>query len=84
MTEDEKTAYQKAYAPGTRIRLIRMGPDPRPVPEGTCGTVLRVDGLGTVHCLFDDGRQLGLLPGTDVFAVLGCMRKENDHDENED
>ena len=55
------------YAPGTRIQLDYMGDDPRPIPPGTKGTVRIVDDIGTVHCDFDNGRQLGLVPGEDSF-----------------
>ena len=58
------------YKPGTRIQLDRMGDDPRPIAPGTKGTVKLVDDIGTVHCIFDNGRGLGLIPGEDVFHVI--------------
>ena len=58
------------YPEGTRIMLDRMGEDPRPIPDGTRGTVLHVDDIGTVHCVFDNGRRLGLIPGEDRFHIL--------------
>ena len=57
------------YLPGTRIELDYMGDDPRPIPPGTKGTVRIVDDMGTVHCDFDNGRRLGLVPGEDVFHI---------------
>lgn len=57
------------YTPGTRIKLDYMGDDPRPIPPGTKGTVRIVDDMGTVHCDFDNGRHLGLVPGEDVFHI---------------
>ena len=57
------------YRPGTRIELDYMGNDPRPIPPGTKGTVRIVDDMGTVHCDFDNGRRLGLVPGEDVFHI---------------
>ena len=57
------------YVPGTRIQLDYMGDDPRPIPPGTKGTVRIVDDMGTVHCDFDNGRRLGLVPGEDVFHI---------------
>ena len=57
------------YTPGTRIQLDYMGDDPRPIPPGTKGTVRIVDDMGTVHCDFDNGRRLGLVPGEDVFHI---------------
>ena len=58
------------YRPGTRIELDYMGDDPRPILPGTKGTVRIVDDIGTVHCDFDNGRHLGLIPGEDVFHIL--------------
>ena len=58
------------YPPGTRIELVFMGDDPRPIAQGTRGTVRVVDDMGTVHCNFDNGRSLGLVPGEDVFRAI--------------
>ncbi len=62
--------YKELYKPGTRILLEQMGDDPRPIPPGTKGTVRVVDDMGTVHCDFDNGRRLGLVPGEDSFRRL--------------
>lgn len=69
MFVDQKMVkHMKAkYPKGTRIVLDCMGDDPRPIPPGTKGTVVLVDDIGTVHCSFDNGRQLGLVPGEDIF-----------------
>lgn len=67
------------YKPGTRIELDFMGDDPRPIPPGTRGTVRIVDDMGTVHCDFDNGRRLGLIPEEDVFhAVTERNRSERE------
>ena len=58
---------KETYLPGTRIELDYMGDDPRPIAPGTRGTVRIVDDIGTVHCDFDNGRHLGLVPGEDSF-----------------
>ena len=58
------------YPPGTRIMLDCMGDDPRPLPPGTKGIVRTVDDMGTVHCDFDNGRYLGLIPGEDSFHII--------------
>ncbi len=58
------------YPPGTRIMLLQMGDDPRPVEPNTRGTVRAVDDMGTLHCDFDNGRQLGVVPGEDSFRRL--------------
>ena len=58
------------YPRGTRVLLIEMGYDPRPVDPNTRGTVQHVDDMGTVHCKFDNGRCLGLIAGEDSFRKL--------------
>ena len=58
------------YPPETRIMLLQMGDDPRPVEDNTRGTVKAVDSLGTLHCDFDNGRSLGIVPGEDSFRRL--------------
>ena len=67
------------YPPGTRIQLDFMGDDPRPIPPGTKGTVRHVDDMGTVHCDFDNGRRLGLIPGEDSFHTI-TERTHSDRD----
>lgn len=67
------------YPPGTRIQLDFMGDDPRPIAPGTKGTVRSVDDIGTVHCDFDNGRRLGLVPGEDTFHVI-AERKRSERD----
>ena len=61
--------YKVLYPKGTRIELIAMGNDPRPIESGTKGTVDHVDDLGTVHCTFDNGRRLGLIPEEDKSSI---------------
>ena len=50
------------YPAGTRIMLLHMGNDPNPIAPNTRGTVVAVDDIGTVHCDFDNGRSLGIVP----------------------
>ena len=63
--------YQKAqrmkerYPSGTRIRLNSMEDPYAPIAPGTEGTVNFVDDIGTLHCTFDNGRTLGVVPGED-------------------
>ena len=47
-----------------------MGYDPHPIDSNTRGTVDHVDDMGTVHCNFDNGRRLGMVPGEDLFRKL--------------
>ena len=62
--------YKESYPTGTRIMLLQMGDDPHPVEPNTRGTVKFVDDMGTLHCDFDNGRQLGIVPGEDSFRKL--------------
>lgn len=62
--------YKELYPKGTRIEVIEMSDDPRPIEPGTKGTVDVVDDMGTVHCTFDNGRRLGLIPNVDVFQKI--------------
>ena len=71
MNKDAIELYKQLYPQGTRVEVIQMGDDePRPIPRGTKGTVISVDDMGTVHCTFDNGRILGLLPNVDVFKKI--------------
>ena len=71
---------KQQYPPGTRIELDYMGDDPRPIASGTRGTVRLVDDIGTVHCDFDNGRRLGLIPGEDAFHVVPQRAKSDRED----
>ena len=68
--EELARRYKELYKPGDRIMLECMGDDPRPIPPGTKGTVRVVDDMGTVHCDFDNGRSLGIIPKEDLFRKL--------------
>lgn len=68
--QKQAARYKEAYPSGTRVMLLHMGDDPRPIEDNTRGTVVCVDDIGTVHCNFDNGRRLGLVPGEDQFRRL--------------
>lgn len=74
------------YPPGTRILLLQMGDDPRPIEANTRGTVAVVDDMGTLHCDFDNGRHLGIVPGEDSFRRLTTeeLAEEQQMDETQD
>ncbi|MBR2894522.1 MAG: DUF4314 domain-containing protein [Oscillospiraceae bacterium] len=67
--------YKEQYPPGSRIEVTVMRDDPRPIAPGTRGTVNFVDDIGTVHCTFDNGRQLGVCPGKDSFHLVQDQRQ---------
>ncbi len=62
--------YKNMYPPGTGICVDNMPEDPRPIASGTKGKVIAVDDIGTIHCVFENGRQLGLIPGVDTFHTV--------------
>lgn len=75
LNNPDRWAYRREYAqrnypPGTRVRLLDMPDDPRPMQEGTCGTVAAVDDAGQLIMKWDNGRSLSLIPGVDSFEVL--------------
>ena len=70
MNDKEVERIRARYPVGSRIVLDQMGDDPRPVLSGMKGTVVQVDDIGTVHCNFDNGRRLGLIPGEDSFHKI--------------
>jgi len=74
------------YPPGTRIMLLQMGDDPRPIEPNTRGTVKAVDDIGTLHCAFDNGRSLGIVPGEDSVRRLTDeeLAEEQQMDETQD
>ena len=80
--------YKELYPEGTRILLLHMGDDPRRIKDNTRGTVEFVDDIGTIRCSFDNGRQLGIIPGEDVFRKLTdeelAEEQADSEDESED
>lgn len=71
------------YPEGTRICCEYMPDDPNPIDPGTVGKVVYIDDIGTLHCAFDNGRQLGLVPGVDSFHVVQPVEKIEQDEEPE-
>lgn len=57
------------FKPGVRI-VVKMMDDPYPIEAGIEGSVEHVDDAGVIHCKFDNGRYLGLLPDVDSFDIV--------------
>jgi hypothetical protein len=70
LSNDEVAMIRERFPIGSRVLITGYMDDPRPIMPGTKGTVRIVDDMGTVHCNFDNGRRLGLLPGIDSFTRL--------------
>lgn len=68
-SQEEVRRIRERFPVGARIVLDHMGNDPRPIPDGTKGVIKHVDDAGTVHCTFENGRYLGLIPGEDSFHI---------------
>ena len=76
---------RQRYPEGTRICLDRMNDDPFPVESGTLGKVDHVDDIGTVHCVFDNGRTLGVIPDVDKFHKIDLEQTQvNEQTEDEE
>ena len=76
--------YKELYPKGTRILLLHMGDDPRPIEDDMRGTVMFGDDMSTVHFKFDNGRQLGIIPGEDSFRKLTDEELAEEQDDSED
>ena len=57
------------YPAGTRIVLLSME-DPQAPPEGTRGTVLTVDDIGSLIVAWDNGSSLNVAYGADQVRIL--------------
>lgn len=75
MDKNELEMLRKQYVQGSRITLIHMADDPRPIPDGTHGTVECVDDAGQIHCKFDNGRCLAVIPGVDRIEIVTADKK---------
>lgn len=78
--------YKELYPKRIRIILLRMEDDPRPINDNIRGTVRMVDDIGTLHCDFDNGKSLGIVPGEDSFRKLTAeeLAEEQETDIDED
>lgn len=66
---------------GMRIRMEEMSPDEKnPVDEGLEGTIDKIDGIGTLHVKWDDGRYIGVIPNVDKYTLLPSLEDQIDFD----
>ncbi len=60
------------YPFGTRIRLTKQLDDPWTfLDSGEKAVVTDVDDMGQIHCRWDTGSTLALIPGVDEFEIVG-------------
>ena len=55
---------------GKRIELISTTDPYTELKPGDRGTVDFVDDMGTIHVTWDNGSQLGVVPGEDQYKLL--------------
>ena len=56
--------------PGTRVEILHLQDHWSTLKAGEQGTVEFIDAVGTVHCDWDNGGKLGLVPGVDRWKLL--------------
>ncbi|MCL2253084.1 MAG: DUF4314 domain-containing protein [Lachnospiraceae bacterium] len=62
--------YQNKYPKDTMIELIRMDDPYRDMPTGLRGIVTSVDDACQIHCAWENGSSLALVPGVDSFNIV--------------
>jgi hypothetical protein len=67
---------------GDRVEVIRCYDAYTKLRPGTRGTVSLIDQLGTVHVQWDDGRNLGLVPGQDEWRVLAVEEESSEPEDD--
>ena len=66
----EKIEYLvKTFPKGCRVKLVKMD-DPQAPPIGTNGTVIGVDGLGSLLVSWDNGSHLNVVYGEDIVQRI--------------
>ena len=58
---------KQSYPAGTKVILDRMDDPYRYMPSGLKGIVNLVDDIGQIHCTWENGSYLALVPGEDSF-----------------
>jgi hypothetical protein len=63
-------AKMTEYYVGKRIKFMGSNDPYTRLRNGDMGTVIGVDGLGTLDCKWDNGSTLGLIPGEDHYELF--------------
>ena len=69
MKQEQIEYIKKMYPRGTMVQLDFMD-DPRPVPSGTKGEIIAVDGIGQIHVVWENGSTLALNIECDMFHKI--------------
>lgn len=59
---------KKQYPAGTRVRLVRMD-DMQAPPDGTLGTVVGVDDIGSIMVSWDTGSRLSVTDADECVKI---------------
>ena len=68
--KDKIEYYKQRYPSGTQIELISMDDPYRYMPAGLKGIVTSVDDACQIHCAWENGSSLALVPGVDSFRIV--------------
>lgn len=72
ITNETLKKLRNEFPAGARVRLISMDdPYRQDLCEGSKGTVMSVDDMGTVHVCWDCGSSLGVVYGVDQCERIG-------------
>lgn len=55
---------------GDRVRLVRCTDPHTQIKPGARGDVDYIDAMGTIHVRWEDGSNLGLIPGVDIWEII--------------
>lgn len=64
-SREEVEAVKKQFPEGSRVECVHINDPFSPVYAGERGTVDCVDGIGTIHIRWDNGRHFGAALGED-------------------
>lgn len=69
-TQEEVKQIKDKYVEGTKLELIKMYDYINTIPPGTKGFIHKVDDIGTIHVIWENGSSAGLVVGTDEFKII--------------
>lgn len=64
ISRDGLKKLREKFPKGTRVKLVKMD-DPQAPPVGECGSVERVDDIGSLVMRWDNGSRLNVVYGED-------------------
>lgn len=70
MVKAQNVELLRAQWNGRRVRLTWLSDQHTRLRPGMMGTVAIVDSVGTLHVRWDNGVNLGLVPGIDEWTLI--------------